>query len=438
VTGAGDVMDRTTAYHVPGGAGYWLAVAALAVLGIAGVGALVWKAITPSSTLATWGYPAATLALLLSTALSAPPLAFATRLARGAWSVPLRRAADLLALAGVPAAVLGIVLVFQLPAWRGRPSIWLDWPGAPQAYDVVALVLLAFAGIALLYVAALPDLAVLRDRGHSRLVRRLALGWTGSVRQWRVLHRGLILLGSCYALVLVFVHLIVIGDFALSLVPGWSSADMPPYHAVSGVEGGIAITLVVAALLRRQRAANVPAAAFHGASKLLLALALLWFYFFWAEFLTYWYGRTPAEQDLLTLLEFGPYRWAFYAAFGLCFVAPLLILIWNAVRKSAGGVTLAAALVLLGLIADRIRLYVAAWSVAGPVRERLETIPATHLPGVADLLILAGFPALAALLCLLALRFVPALALWELAGEQVLRDERPFASTRVAVLAKPT
>jgi Ni/Fe-hydrogenase subunit HybB-like protein len=215
---------------------------------------------------------------------------------------------------------------------------------------------------------------------------------------------------------------------------------MPAYHAVTGIEGGVAVTLLVVAALRRWGGLRpyAGAATFHGASKILLALALLWFYFFWAEFLTYWYGRTPEEQQLLALLTFGPYRGAFLATFALCFALPFLVLMWNGVRKSPGGVTLAAALVVLGLLADRIRLYVAAWSVAGPVRETMDVLPATQLPGVADVLVLAGFPALAALLALLALRLLPPLAVWERRGELLLRTEGTFAATRVSILAKPT
>ena len=49
----------------------------------------------------------------------------------------------------------------------------------------------------------------------------------------------------------------------------------------------------------------------------LLALSLLYFYFTWAEFLTYWYGRTPEEVWLLGLLMFGSYAGLFYPAFAL-------------------------------------------------------------------------------------------------------------------------
>jgi hypothetical protein len=42
---------------------------------------------------------------------------------------------------------------------------------------------------------------------------------------------------------------------------------------------------------------------FWALSKPLLALSLFWFYFSWSEFLTFWYGRTPTEHNLLLLGE---------------------------------------------------------------------------------------------------------------------------------------
>src|SRR5205085_8510858 len=131
--------------------------------------------------------------------------------------------------------------------------------------------------------------------------------WLGTERQWRALVRAQIWLGALYLMLFTYVHLVVVSDLAMSLVPAWGSANMPPYQVVTSLEGGVAVALVALAAARRfgglQR--YVGRDTFHAAAKLLLALALLWFYLFWSELLTYWYGRTPDEQHLLELLMFG-------------------------------------------------------------------------------------------------------------------------------------
>jgi molybdopterin-containing oxidoreductase family membrane subunit len=268
-----------------------------------------------------------------------------------------------------------------------RPSIWLDWPGAPQVWDSLAFVILALVGIAVAFAPALPD-----PRPRWR-----------SLEQWWAVDFAATALGSLYLMCLIFVHLLLSSDLAMSLVPGWSSPNFAAYQVVSALQGGVAVTMLVLAVV-----GGVPRPTFQAFGKLLLALSLLWFYFTWSEALTYWYGRTPAELDLLALLMFGPVLPLFVASALCCCVVPAAVLIFNPLRNSLRGVTLAASLIVVGLWLDRLRVYVLAWSVAGPVRERLDGVPATLPgPGLAELLIAVGLPAAALLLIVVALRVVP-------------------------------
>src|SRR5437764_1290228 len=65
---------------------------------------------------------------------------------------------------------------------------------------------------------------------------RAAPGWGGRLRRWDVAGLGVKALGALYLLLFTYVNLLVSGDLALSLVPHWSSAVIPPYHVVSGFE----------------------------------------------------------------------------------------------------------------------------------------------------------------------------------------------------------
>ncbi|MGH2356296.1 MAG: hypothetical protein ACRDI2_04860 [Chloroflexota bacterium] len=424
---------------------YWLAVAVLGILAAAGVVAVAMLAAGGPEPRAKWGYAAATLAFLLSAAHGAPVLAFATRLGRGPWGIPLRRAAELFTVAGLVTAPLFVVLLWQLPGWEARPSIWLGWPGAPQLWDSLAIILFSLLGVALLYTSSLPDLAVARDAGAPGVMSRLALGWTGTVRQWRVLSLGVVALGALYLMLFTFVHLLVSSDLALSLVPGWASAVIPPYHALSGLQAGVAATVLALAALRRVGglAPYADIAPFRAAAKLLLALSLLVFWFIWSEFLTLWYGRMPEERRTLALLMFGPYVLPFVLSLSLNVLCPLVLLIWNPVRESIAGVTLVAGLVVAGNYLDRVRIYVAAWSVAGPVHvgeipEPLPPLPPAQYPGLLDVLIMLGGPAAVLLLYVLALRLAPPVSLWERNLGRLLRTERPYVKTELAVVAKPS
>ena len=188
---------------------------------------------------------------------------------------------------------------------------------------------------------------------------------------------------------------------------------------------------------------------FWGLGKLLFAMSLLWFWFWFSSFIVLWYGKKPAEQDALRVMMVGPYLPAFLASFVLNFIVPFFTMIWNPVRKSIWGPPLIATAVLFGTLFDRIRLYVAAYSVPGigdPLvdKTRLGTIPGTDqsaipaaiLPDMADIFIIVGAISGAILLYLLASRVIPIVNIWEQRELLLYKIHKPFHRTEVMVLGK--
>src|SRR5437773_6211203 len=114
--------DMRTRFRSGGGSVILMVI--FAILALIGLWALISKIAGGPLPYAKWGYPAATLAFLASTAQATPMLAFATRLAKGYWALPARRVAELGALSGLVTTPLFIVLLWQLPDFTGRPSIW--------------------------------------------------------------------------------------------------------------------------------------------------------------------------------------------------------------------------------------------------------------------------------------------------------------------------
>ncbi len=414
----------------------------LVVLAIAGLIALVAKVATGPEPYSKWGYTAATLAFIASTFQATPLVAFATRLAKGYWALPLRRASELGALAGFVTVPLHIVILNQLPDFAHRPSIWFDWTllptfwRGPGFWDSSMLILLTVTGLAILYLSSRPDFAASTTR---QALRQCAGGWYGASRQWNVLSAGLVVLGAFYLMVFVWVHLYIVSDLAISLVPGWKSAIISTYHGVSSIQGGIATTILVCGALRHfgHLERYIGRDVFWGAAKLLLGTSLLFFYFTYSEFITYWYGRLPEEIFLLDLLMWGPYQALFLASFTMNFILPLVLLIWNPIRVSVRGPIWVAGIVFVGNLIDRTRIYVASWSVAGPVGQHWTLAPPAVLPQFSDLLILVGAVSAVLVLYLLYLRVAPPLSVWEFKSGLLLRAEQPYMKTEVAVVAKP-
>jgi hypothetical protein len=414
----------------------------LGLLAVVGVVAIVLNASGGREPHSKWGYTVAVLAFLMSTAASAPLLAFATRLAKGFWAVPARRAAELyFTSAFVTIPLFLFILLTQLPSFEGRLSIWNDWPGSPYVYEATLAIVFGLLGLIILYFTTRPDMAVVRDvRGRAPFTG-WADGWWGRPRQWNVLTTGLILLGAFYLALYAYMHIFLAATMAMSLVSGWKSAIYPGYLGVSGIQAGLATTILTMAALRKWGGMRgyLQITQFWGAAKLLLATSLLFFYFTWDEFITYWYGRQPFELALIHLLFFGPYIVLFLTSFACNFVLPFLLLIWNPIRVGIKGPTRVAAIVLFGNLVDRLRIFVASWSVAGPVGEPIDLahVPPFQFPTILDLLIVVGMISGVLCLYLLALKRFPPVSLWEYKQANLLTVEKQFHRIRVAVLAKP-
>ena len=420
---------------------------ALIILGIfvvLGIVGFVLK-IAGGADRAAWGYPAMVFSFLLSCAMAAPLVAWLTRGAKGEWGRPLRRPAELNAVAGIALIFWCIPIILSLPPIhlgdQTRYSIWFDWPHfAPGGYDFFAVLGLAFLGLGILYVGSLPDLAALRDSAPKRrLFRSLARGWRGTPRQWYSVSHGIALLGGLYFAFYAYVQYLLAIDFSQSLVPGYFSAMYPLYNGVTGLEGAVAATLVTAGLLRYLGGYGryIGLNQFWSLAKIQLALGLFWFYNFYSEFIVMWYGRTPRELMVADLLIFGPYLGSFIVTVIGLFLVPFLSLIWNRVRMSINGPFIVSIAVLIGLFFDRIRLYVSAWTVQDPYTKILTSIPPTRYPDLADLLVVLGGLAIVPFLVLLALRVVPAVSLWEIKEGRLLQVERPYLLGHARIIGKP-
>lgn len=425
------------------GPAYWLAIVVLASVLVAGIIGFIIRVSAGFPNTQAWGYYAATFGYLLSTVLAAPIVPIGLHFTKAVWPRPLNRAALLFALPGVLVGLMYFPLLGALPPPQGRATIWFNAPmGVMRWVDTLAVVCLVLLALTLLYLRGRPDWATMRDHGEgwrARLAGKLALNWRGTPRDWGLLQGSFSLLGAFYLLIYGFATLLISTDFDMSLIPGWRSPIYPTYHIITAVQAALATMLVTMALLRGLGGLGeyLRLDQFWALGKLQLALTLLWFYFFWSGFIVIWYGRMPREQTLLQITEFGPYFLPFVLTVVFAFAVPFVLLIWNPIRKSLLGPPVAAVSTLIGLFFDRIRLYVPAYSIGGAGGASAGQVPPTHLPDVADVLIMAGTFAGVALVYLLAMKILPVVSIWEIKVGLMLRETRQFLRTIVEVIGKP-
>jgi hypothetical protein len=178
---------------------------------------------------------------------------------------------------------------------------------------------------------------------------------------------------------------------------------------------------------------------FWGLGKLLFALSLLWFWFWFSSFIIFWFGAKPAEEAVLDLLFVGPYLWIVFIVFIFAFFVPLWSMIWNPLRKSVWGPVTIASGVLVATMFDKIRLYVAAFSVSDlpNKHELVDILPGAVMPGVPDVLIWVGGISACILIYMLATRIIPPINVWEQKEVTLYRIHKPFHRTEVQILGKP-
>jgi molybdopterin-containing oxidoreductase family membrane subunit len=447
---APDVVARELVATTMGASGRFKAIAwTLGVLSIAGIVALVLKWLDQSDDSTRWGYVAALLSFLLSVAGGAPMVAMAPVLAKANWVRPVTRIAAMFSFASVVTIITLIPLVGILPPLvtegARRRTIWFEAPDySPHIWSIVGLVLLLITGIGLFYSAAIPDFASMRDHSsgwRQRLGKRFARGWVGTDSQWRTLRMRIGMFGTFYFLILVFVNFLITTDFGQSLVPGWRDAIFPMYHSISSFQAGVAGIVIALWAARRYMHLEkyIHVDAFWSLGRLLFALTLLWVYFFYSSFIVFWYGRSATDISTLDLLIRGPMMYAFIAAIILIWFVPWWILIWNKVRRSVNGMAIGAAVILVGVLIDRIRIFVPAWSVPpDQIHQRwLEKIPDTIYPDVFDILIMAGGISLAVLIILLMTRVIPVLSVWQVQEFNLLSKPIKYVRGQATQIAKP-
>lgn len=444
------VVARELIATTTGASGRFKAIAwTLGVLSIAGIVALVLKWIDQGDDATKWGYVAALVSFLLSVTGGAPMVAMAPVMAKANWVRPVTRIAAIFSFAGITTIIMLIPLVALLPPLvtegARRRTVWFEAPDySPHIWSVVGLVLLLVTGIMLFYSAALPDFASMRDHStgwRQRLGKKLARGWVGNDSQWRTLRMRIGMFGTFYFLILVFVNFLISTDYGQSMVPGWRDAIFPMYHTVSSFQAGVAGIVIALWAARRYMKLEkyVHLDAFWSLGRLLFALTLLWVYFFYSSFIVFWYGRSENDIATLNLMIKGPMIYAFIAGALLIWFVPWWILIWNKVRRGINGMVIGSFIILIGVLLDRIRTFVPAWSVPPEqIHEKwLKVIPDTLYPNVFDILIMAGGISLAVLIIMLMTRVIPVLSVWQVQEFNLLSKPIKYIRGHATLVAKP-
>ena len=373
-----------------------------------------------NNTTIVWGFPIANYVWWLGIGHAGTLISALLLLTRQKWRGSLNRFAETMTL--FAASMAGLFPIFHL----GRPyylywvvpypnvqGLWPQWRSA-LIWDVWAVGTYITFSVLFWYVGLVPDLAMLRERAKTRLVRRIygvfALGWRGSARAWAVHQRFYRYMAALAIPLVVSVHSVVSLDFAASLEPGWADTIYPPYFVVGALYSGFAMVVVIAAAIRWACSfeAFITVRHFEAIGRVLLTASVVMGVSYATEWFWAWYGGERTERHLVTFLFTGPYAPLYYCQLLFNVVVPQTLW-WPRVRQSVVAVVLISIVINIGMWLERILIV---WATLS--RDYLPSAWRIFLPTVWDWMLLFGSLGAFMFLFMIFVRILPAIPAYEL------------------------
>jgi len=403
--------------------GRWFWPVALGLAGIVAVafGAYVYQVIeglwvAGYNDKAFYGIYEANLVAFIGVSYGGALVSAVLRLTNARWRAPITRMAEAVAL--VSLVVGGAFAIIHL----GRPErIWRlivdPQASSPIVWDLIAISTYLLATAIFLYLPLIPDLATTRDRLPARaprlvraFYRLVALGWTGTPEQRRLLNRSVGAIAILIIPLAVSVHSVLAWAFSMTSRAGWHSSIFGPYFVVGALYSGVALVVIVVAAFRKAYRLEryISLDHFVSLARIMAVLAAVYLYFTFSEMLTAGYVRTREEAPIVAVMLEGAYAPAFWGFVVLGIFVPIMLSVLSATR-SVRYLVLAAALAVVGM-----------W-----LKRMLITLPTATAPLIGDvwgtvqltwvaIVITVGATAAIPLGLMLIFRFMPILAVDEM------------------------
>jgi len=429
------------------GRAFWMAVLALGGLTLAFLATWIVQifsgiGVTGLNRSVMWGPYIANLIYFIGIGHAGTFISAALRLLHMDFRRPIARAAELLTLFGLAVAALFPIIhvgrIWKLFYMMPIPNQRELWPNFRSAlfWDMTAITTYLIGSTLFMYLALLPDLAMARDHTtgwRRKIYGALALGWRGTEGEWHKMESTSNILSYVIIPVMFSVHTGVSWNLAMSVQPGWHSTVFGPFFVAGALFSGVAAVILVMIIIRKTMRFGyfMREEHFNAIGIFLLILTLAWIYFYFAEWITNWYGNLPMEKAIQAMLT-GPLAPMFYLMLFCNIVVPLGTLWSRRVRTSLPAMLIIGILIQIGMYIERVLI------VAGSLsRNELSFNWVNYTPHWPEVTVTVGTLAFLGLLYMVFTRFVPIIPVWEVYEGQAMQETRrvgrAVVSTRTEV-----
>lgn len=417
---------------------YWGLVLVLGIVVLGAMGAAGYMinrgiGVTGLNRPVMWGFFITNFVFWIGISHAGVMLSAILRLSQAEWRRPATRAAEVLTVFSLMTAML-MPLIHAGRPWR--LIYWImpyDWargvyPNVRSAlvWDPSAVFTYLTSSVLFVYIALIPDLAVIRDRSSG--IRRqiysiLALGWKGNPRQWRLQLIAGILLSALILPVFVSVHSIVSFDFSMAIaVKSWHSTIFPPYFVIGAVHSGVAAVVIVMVLMRWAFGWKEYIRPEHldALGRLLTVVATGWFYFFVLEII---FGLWSLEADEIAVKELlrsqPPWNWWFIAFIGTTYFIPVSMWLSRSIRRNAMLMLISCVFVNIGMWLERFLIIVPGLAQ----KQTFNFAWYTYSPSAVEVTIVIGTFAFVTMLMMFFAKVLPLIPIYDIKEGEILKDE---------------
>ena len=357
---------------------WWPAVIVTALIFLTGMGAFGYMlnkgvGVTGLNRPVFWGVYMVNFVFFIGISHAGIMISAILRLTQAEWRRPVTRAAEVLTVFSLMSALMAAPLVHVGRPWRAdlwvfpydfARGVWINIR-SPFIWDPSAVMTYLTASSLFVFIALIPDLAVIRDRagGWTRKIYAvMAMGWRGTPRQWKLQAVAGILLSALVLPVFVSVHSIVSWDFAVQIAPeAWHSTIFAPYFIIGAIHSGVSAvaTLMVIMVWVWGWGKYLKPDHLDAIGRLLIIVATAWFFFFFLEWVFALYTLEDAE---LAMRDLQVFQWPWSALFVVFLITayfiPVPMWLFRSVRRSYFWMFVTTILVNIGMWLERFLIIV--------------------------------------------------------------------------------
>ncbi len=351
------------------------------------------------------------------------------------WIKPIARIAEIIAVAF--AAIAGLVIISDM----GRPDRfpYLFMYGriqSPILWDVTVVTTYLVLSLLLYFLPLIPDLAIAKSRLQNaprwlaKLYNILSFKWIHSNEQYRILFRSIRILLILIIPTAFAIHTVTSWLFAVTHRSGWDSTIFGPYFLTGAFVAGTAAVIIAMFFFRNNYKLKdyLTEDHFDKMGKLLVLVAIIYFYFNINEFLVPGYKLKKFDAVHLEALFSGHHALLFWGTQLLGLIIPMILLIFKKMRKPLPA-TVISVFVIAGAWLKRYIIVI-------PTQEH-PFLPVQYVPGewfvykptlIETAVTAASFILVLMIITVLSKTF-PVIPIWEVAEEKEKEEQHKINGT---------